>query len=356
MRHCWPLTPAPPYAAPTGYYEYDEPIRRRSFWPWLLALVLIAAAIVAGWYVYTKIQDQLAQTKPVAVPLVEGSIERLAVENIRAKDLKVRIVRKPRDNVEAGRVYDQQPDPGERIDKGNTVVIFVSAGKPKVTVPSVVGTQATDAVAALTERGLKANIVRINSDKESGTVTGQFPKPGTRIVKGEQVRINVSQGPKPIAVPPVVSFPYEQAAGTLQGAGFAVARRDVESNDPKGTVVQMDPPANTFASKGATITLFVSKGPKESAVPDVTSFSRADAIATIRNSGFKVLVDVVDTQDPSQDGIVLTQTPGPGETSAPGTTVTITVGNYAPPPTTTETTTTPTLTETTTPTDTTIVP
>jgi eukaryotic-like serine/threonine-protein kinase len=349
--------PAPPYATPTGYYEYDEPIRPRSFWPWLLALVLVAAAIVAGWYVYTKIQDQLAQTKPVAVPLVEGSIERLARENILSKDLKVRIVRKANDKVDAGRVYDQQPDPGERIDKGNTVVIFVSTGKAKVTVPGVVGAQSTDAVAALTERGLKVKIVRINSEKETGTVTGQFPKPGTRLVKGEQVRINVSQGPKPIAVPPVVSFPYEQAAGTLQGAGFAVARRDVESNEPKGVVVQMDPPANTLASKGATITLFVSKGPKESTVPDVTSFSRADAIATLRNSGFKVLVDVVDTQDPSQDGVVLTQTPGPGETAAPGTTVTIAVGHYAPLTTTAETTTAPPpTTETTATTDTIIVP
>jgi serine/threonine-protein kinase len=207
-------------------------------------------------------------------------------------------------------------------------------------------------VAALTERGLKADVHRINSDQESGTVTGQFPKAGTRLVKGEKVRINVSQGPKPIPVPPVVGVPYEQAAGTLQGTGFAVARRDVESNEPKGVVVQMDPSANTLASKGATITVFVSKGPKEFAVPDVTSFSRADAIATLRNSGFKVLVDVVDTTDQSQDGVVLTQSPGTGETAKPGTTVTVTVGHYSAPPPPTVDTTPPPPTDTT-PTDTT---
>ncbi len=341
------VPPAPPYAPPTGFYEYDEPMRPRSFWPWLLALVLVAAAIVAGWYVYTKIQDQLAQTKPVAVPLVEGSIERLARENILSKGLKVRVRRLPNDKVEAGRVYDQQPDPGERIDKGNTVVIFVSSGKPKVTVPGVIGQQATDAVATLTERGLKADTHRINSDKESGTVTGQFPKAGTRLIKGEKVRINVSQGPKPIAVPPVVSVPYEQAAATLQGAGFAVARRDVDSSQPKGVVVQMDPEANTLASKGATITIYVSKGPKESAVPDVTSFSRADAVATLLNSHFKADVIVLDVTDPSQDGVVLTQSPGPGETAKPGTTVTITVGRYTPPPPPVDTTTLPPPTDTT---------
>jgi eukaryotic-like serine/threonine-protein kinase len=348
-----PPAAPPPYAPPTGFYEYDEPIRRRSVWPWLIAAVLLAAAVVAGWYVYTKIQDQLNQTKPVAVPLVEGSIERLAVENVRAKGLKVRVRRLPNDKVDVGRVYDQQPDPGERIDKGNTVVIFVSTGKPKVQVPDVVGDQATDAVAQLTRAGLRAAIHRINSDKESGTVTGQFPKAGTRILKGEKVRINVSQGPKPIGVPPVVGVTYEQAAATLQGAGFAVARRDVDSNEPRGVVVQQDPGANTLSSRGSTVTLFVSKGPTESVVPDVTSFTRTDAIATLRNSGFKVLVQTSDVQDSSLDGVVLTQDPGPGSSAKPGTTVTITIGHFVAPPPTTDTTTTTAPTTDTTFTDTT---
>src|SRR4029453_8345033 len=124
--------------------------------------------------------------------------------------------------------------------------------------------------------------------------------------------------------------PYEQAAAELQAAGFAVARRDVESHDPKGTVVQEDPSANTLAAKGSTVTLYVSKGPTESVIPDVSSFSRTDAIATLRNSGFKVVVDTSDVQDPSLDSVVLFQTPGAGTSATPGTTVTITVGPYTP--------------------------
>ena len=322
--------PPPPYSRPTGFYEYDEPMRR-SFWPWLLAALLVAAAIVAGWYVYTKIQDQLNQTKPVSVPLVQGSVEQLAVQKLVAAGLQVRVRRLPNANVEIGRVFDQSRPPGERTEKGNLVVIKVSSGKPKASVPNVVGKQATDAAAALAEKGLKANVHYVHSEKDSGIVTGQFPKAGTRLLKGEQVRINVSQGPKPVGVPSVVGSPFESAAGALQGTGFAVARRDVDSNDPKGIVVQMDPPANSLIAPGSTVTLFVSKGPTESSVPDVTSFSRADAIATLRNSGFKVVVDVSDTDDPTLDGVVMTQTPGPGETAKPGTTITITVGHFVAP-------------------------
>jgi eukaryotic-like serine/threonine-protein kinase len=336
--------PSPPaYSPPTGFYEYDEPIRRRSFWPWLLATLLVAAAIVAGWYVYTKIQDQLSQTKPVAMPLVQGTVERLAVQKIRAAGLEVQVIRHSNKTYEAGRVYSQDHEPGARLNKGFTVRIFVSTGAPKVSVPSVVGKQATDAVAALTQLGLKADIHNVNSGEQTNTVTGQDPKPGTRLTVGEKVRINVSQGPKPVAVPPVVGSPYESAAGQLQGSGFAVARVDEDSDQPKGVVIRMSPAANSLAGPGSTVTLYVSKGPATSSVPDVTSFARSDAIATLRNSGFKVVVDVQDTDDPSLDGVVMTQTPGPGEAAKPGSTVTITVGRFtAPPPETTTTATPPT--------------
>jgi beta-lactam-binding protein with PASTA domain/predicted Ser/Thr protein kinase len=334
---------APPaYGPPTGFYEYDEPVRRRSIWPWLLALVLVVAAVAGGWYVYTKIQDQLAANKPVAVPFVEGQKEVLAVANIRDAGLTPKIVRRPDDKVQETFVVSQDPGAGTRTDKGNPVTIVVSTGLPKVDVPDVRDDQATDAVAEITQQGLVAKVVHVNSDKETGTVTGQDPAPGKRVDKGTKVRINVSQGPKPVAIPPVVGVPYEQAAAELQGAGFAVARRDVDSHDPKGTVVQEDPPANSLAAKGSTVTLYVSKGPTQSVVPDVSSFQRADAIATLRNSGFKVAVEENDVQDPSLDGIVLSQNPAPGTSVDPGTTITISVGHYVapPPPTTTESTTT----------------
>src|SRR4051794_211347 len=62
--------PAPPAYRQPGYYDYEEPPRGRSIWPWLLALGLIIAGGIGGWFLYTKIQDQLNNNKPVAVPNV----------------------------------------------------------------------------------------------------------------------------------------------------------------------------------------------------------------------------------------------------------------------------------------------
>ena len=63
-----------------------------------------------------------------------------------------------------------------------------------MTIPSVVGQTVEDGVAELTRAGLDAQVVEVNSDKDVGTVTAQSPAAGTVVVKGTQIRINVSRG------------------------------------------------------------------------------------------------------------------------------------------------------------------
>src|SRR5215218_1510480 len=79
-------TRPPPPVAP-DYFDYAEPPRRRSIWPWLLAVLLVAAAAIAGFYVYRQIQDQLNQNAPVGVPDVVGLREASAVNDIHAAGL-----------------------------------------------------------------------------------------------------------------------------------------------------------------------------------------------------------------------------------------------------------------------------
>jgi eukaryotic-like serine/threonine-protein kinase len=321
-----PRRPPPPPAPRPPYYYEEPPPRRRPFWPWLLALALLVAAGLAGWYAYTRIQDELKANEPVAVPFVEGQRENLAVANVADEGLKYRVRRLPHQQVREGLVYDQQPDAGERIERANTVTIFVSAGKPRTTVPNVVGRKVADAIAALADKELQANPVDIFSKEPEDTVLAQDPRAGTRVVEGTRVRINVSKGPKPVGVPPVIGDLYENAAAQLQAADFAVARRDVDSDQPRGVVVGQSPGANQLAPPGSRVTLSVSKGPKTSTVPEVTSLDQDTATQTLENSGFRVRAQQQDTTDPSQDGIVLSQEPPGGTQAKPNAKVTIVVG------------------------------
>src|SRR6266545_4238288 len=314
---------------PAAYYDYEEPPRRRAFWPWLLALLLVVAAAIAAVYVYSQIQDELNANKPIGVPLLVQLREEQAVQNIRDAGLSVdpaHIHRQPNAKYPVGIVYDQNPDAGERIDKGNFVSIWVSTGVPKTEVPNVKGLSRDEAVSRLAGQNLDADVHEVPSGQEPDIVLAQDPKPGERVNEGTKVRINVSSAPRPVTVPNVVGQAYDSAASALQGQGFAVAKKLVDSEQPAGVVVDTDPKPNSSVAPGSSITLLVSKGPKEQQVPSVENLDVDSAKSVLQDAKFKSTVVYQDTTDGSLDGVVISQDPAPGTKAPPGTVVTLTVG------------------------------
>ena len=102
-----------------------------------------------------------------------------------------------------------------------------------------------------------------------------------------------------------------------------------------GTVVLQDPPGSSKAERGGTVTLSVSKGPPQLFVPDVIGQAQADATTALQASGFTVNITQQPVADPAQDGVVLSSDPAGNAQTAPGSTVTLTVGLYTPTATTT---------------------
>jgi eukaryotic-like serine/threonine-protein kinase len=322
----------PPAAERPSYRYADPPARKRPIWPWLLALLLVVLAGVAGFYAFGKIQDSLSGSGTTSVPFVVSQREDLAIANLKKKGLGATVHREPNETAKEGKVFRQDPLGGVRLDKGTNVDIYVSTGLPKVEVPDVKGNTRDQANSTLSSLGLKVKVRDVFSKEPGNTVIAQFPLPHATVVKGTTVQINVSKGLQPLTVPSVVGQPYDSAAGQLQGEGFAVARRDVDSSQPKDVVIDQQPKGGAGLARGGTVTLYVSKGPKQSTIPDVTSQDEASATQTLEQSGFTVDVQDQDTTDPNQDGIVLSQDP-PGNTKAkPGKTVTITVGRLVPTP------------------------
>jgi serine/threonine-protein kinase len=330
------LPPPPPV-----YYDLDEPIHRRPVWPWLAALFFVVVAVIGGWLLYAQISDKLASNAPVAVGNYVPLTEQLARQKIKDDGFAPVVNHHASRTAPAGQVYRQEPTFGHRIPKGSAIRIWVSTGLPRVTVPSFVDGNVTDAVAQLTRLGLKVKQRPVPSAKEAGTITAQDPPEGTKLPVGSTVTLNVAKGPQPVSVPPVVGLPLEQATSQLQALQFKVQPTFVESNEPANTVVQQTPEAGQSAGKGSTITLTVSKGPTTATVPDVTSLDVDTATATIASAGFRVKTVDEAVSDPSLDGTVLSQTPDANTEAKPGSLVTLTVGRAAGDTTTTDTTTTP---------------
>jgi serine/threonine-protein kinase len=329
------LTPATMVAAPPRppaevLYEYEQPRRGRPGWPWLLVGLLVLAAALTGWFVFQQVRDQLADAGTVGVPYLIDLRETQAVGQVLDAGLEPNVIREANPDAEAGFVFKQDPAFGAKADPGDTVDIYVSTGPPQTEVPDVIGQNRDEAVAALARADLEAKTVEVFSEKEPGTVTGQSPAAGEKVKVGTRVQINISRGVKPLTIPDVRGQPYESAASALQGAGFKVARRNVDSTEPAGTVVGQQPSAGGTAPSGSTITLSVSNGPVDQPVPDVTNQAEADAVSALESSGFTAKVVREATDDPNLDGFVIRQDPAGGGRAPQGSAVTIVVGQFTP--------------------------
>ena len=128
-------------------------------------------------------------------------------------------------------------------------------------------------------------------------------------------------------VPDVVGLTVDEAIAALQAAGFRATLVDVDSIEPEGTVVSQVPTGGGLADLGIAVRLDVSTGLEPSTgVPRVVGLATGVARSTLEGAGFEVQVRIEEVVDPTQDGIVLTQSPGADTPAPPGSTVTITVG------------------------------
>jgi eukaryotic-like serine/threonine-protein kinase len=129
------------------------------------------------------------------------------------------------EKVPEGAVISQTPKAGTPVKRGVPVSVVVSKGRQPITVPTVVGSGAETASAAVTRAGLKA--VRgadVNSDTvPAGQVVSQSPGKGT-LFRGDSVTIVVSKGPVMVQVPGVVGRPVSEAEKALTDLGFVVQK------------------------------------------------------------------------------------------------------------------------------------
>jgi beta-lactam-binding protein with PASTA domain len=268
----------------------------------------------------------------VSVDSYQGIPESLAVTRITEAGLKPEVDREYNGKVPIGIVYDQTPQAGDHVNKGDSVLIVVSKGKSKVEVPDVRGDTAEDAIRKLVQAGLDAKTYEVTSSMATGTVTGQSPAPGAIVPQGTTIRINVSKGCCSIAIPSdLIGKSQADSAAELQQLGFSVGSTRLQSSDkPSGEVIDTSPRPGTSVRSGSLVTLIVSKGPQAAPVPDLRGFDTQTAVATLRSAGFKPVVLTEDTNNRANDGIVLSESPEQNTQAPLGSPVTLAVGHYVP--------------------------
>lgn len=186
------------------------------------------------------------------------------------------------DSYKAGEVIRTTPDAGTEAAEGAEIVMTVSKGSEKKTVPNVVGKSDETAQKELISAGLVIEEVRYEYDDKvaKGKVVSQSIQGGKRVSPGTSIKITVSNGKKPeekVTVPNLSGKTYQQAKALLESYGLvAVNGGEEESEEAVGKVSRWSS-AGKSVKKGTKITIWISGGIREPEPdPDVQDDPSAD--------------------------------------------------------------------------------
>jgi eukaryotic-like serine/threonine-protein kinase len=205
-------------------------------------------------------------------------------------------------------------------------------------VPNVTGNQLNVAIALLQQDGFSVGEVkRVEREAPANEVLEQDPAAAppadqasedcsflTFFCSKPKVTLTVSSGPGSAKVPATAGLTSTAAEEKLEEAGFKAKLESVHSKDvEEGLVLKSEPSGGETATKGSTVVLKVSSGPKLAKVPVVVGSQRSLAVQQIRGRGFTPSVEEVESKQP--EGQVIRQAPSAGSQLPPGSTVSITV-------------------------------
>ncbi len=182
------------------------------------------------------------------------------------------------------------------------------------------GSQLSVAVALLQQDGFSVGITRVNREAPVDEVLEQDPPAGETSLdcsflsffcSKPEVALTVSQGPGTGKVPSTNGLDAEEATEKLEAAGFEVATEESNSESvEEGAVIYSEPKGGSLATRGSTVTIFVSKGPKQAKVPVLVGAQRRLAVQQIRGRGLVPSVSEEESSSPA--GQVISQSPSAG--------------------------------------------
>ena len=243
-------------------------------------------------------------------------------------------------------VRERKPPRGRRLATLGTIVLLLVLGGggaaawwwftgpgALVTVPDVAGGSVLEATATLVEAELSvADTVLEEFDLvlPEGTVKGTNPSAGAEVEKQTEVRLIVSLGPNPVAVPAISGQSLAEVELALQEVNLILGSTSEEFNDfvDEGSVLRLvDEDNETLAAgsqvlAGSTLNAVLSAGP----LPDVTGLPVDEARETLDAVGVTGVVGGDGAfSDTVPEGYVVEVSLPAGATIRPGDTLTLIV-------------------------------
>jgi beta-lactam-binding protein with PASTA domain/tRNA A-37 threonylcarbamoyl transferase component Bud32 len=292
---------------------------RRRRWPWLVALLAVAAIAGGSLFWWTSVRVVSSEV-PVLVGVAVTAAEQAARDG--GWELSRSEAFDP--VLAAGLVVSQSPEAGVSLARGEVLTVVVSAGPAPVPVPDgLVGVPLADAEQALVGVGLALGSVTEAFDEvvPAGVVLTASTEPGVELPFGEVVDLVVSAGPEPRTVPDnLVGRALDEVRNLLEALGLPVSVGGESYSDsvPAGGVIEAAPSPGQTVDRGTPVLVEVSLGPPVVAIPDVIGLPVVEAARRLEAAG---LVVTATTGSPTQP--VTSTDPARGTTVRLGSNITI---------------------------------
>ena len=188
-------------------------------------------------------------------------------------------------DVESGKATRTDPAQGTEVSADSKITLYISKGEKqpdKVSVPPIVGMYVSDAASTLAASNLSdggASAEEYSDEYDEGMIIRQSPEVGTKVNEGTSVSYVVSKGSKPadqVKVPSLTGKTLGEAISALNARNLTYTEVDIDSSEPSGKVVKVDPGEGTSVDVGTAITLYVSNGSQAGSGSDSNNSGSSD--------------------------------------------------------------------------------
>lgn len=188
-----------------------------------------------------------------------------AIKQLDALKLGLKVVTEDEgsDTITKGYVTRTEPKVGTKLEKSQTVTLYISLGSNKM--PNLRNESKENAEARIKAMELNLKMVFLeeeNDEIEEGKVIRTSPAADSELTKGQQITLYISLGDGKVVVPQVLGFNKMDAIQLLRDAKLGYEVKEIyDETVEKGKVISQSELPNSRVKKDTIVTIDISLGP-----------------------------------------------------------------------------------------------